>query len=146
MPASRLLAATATAGLAFGLMTVPAVAQDHHDRYQDQGRYDDRDDYDAPPPPAGVDIAHDYLRHEYYDYEGLPPRDPRAGEQEGWRDGQLHTPPRDYWRRCGCSRLYYGNHWYNRPALYDYDANTFDSRAHYDQRGAYEYRWPRRPW
>lgn len=108
-----------------------------------QGIYGDDDDY--RPPLAGAGVSHDYLRNYYYDYEGTPPRDPRVGEQEGWRDGVLHTPPRSYWRRCGCTRAYWGGRWYNRPALYDYSERVFD-RAQLDRRTAYEYRWPRGNW
>jgi len=109
-----------------------------------QGIYDDDDD-DYRPPLAGADISHDYLRNYYYDYEGTEPRDPRVGEQQGWREGVLHTPPRSYWRRCGCSRGYWNGSWYTRPALYDYGERVFD-RAHLDHRTSAEYRWPRRDW
>ncbi|WP_443747319.1 hypothetical protein [Asticcacaulis solisilvae] len=110
-----------------------------------QGIYDDDDD-NYRPPLAGADISHDYLRNYYYDYEGTPPRDPRVGEQEGWREGTLHTPPRGWWSRCGCgSRGYWHGRWYDRPPLYDYGERTFN-RVELDHRTQYEYRWPHRDW
>lgn len=126
-----------TAGIAAALLLAasPALAQS----------YDDDDD-DYRPPIAGADVSHDYLRNYYYDYEGTAPRDPRVGEQEGWRDGVPHTPPRGWWSHCGCgSRGYYHGRWYNRPQLYDYDERTFD-RPQFDHRNSSEYRWPRRNW
>ena len=126
-----------SAGLAAALMlaAAPAFAQSYDD---------DEDDY--RPPLAGADISHDYLRNYYYDYEGTAPRDPRVGEQDGWRDGTLHTPPRGWWNRCGCgSRGYWHGRWYNRPQLYDYSERVFD-RVQLDHRKPYEYRWPRRNW
>ncbi len=136
------LAVLGLALLAPAAVATQASAQDGY-----RTSYDDSDDGYAPPRDlSGADIAHDYTRHYYYDYDGAPPRDRRADEQSGWRDGTLHTPPRWYWGRCGCSSIYYGHRWYSRPANYDYDERVFDERAHFDHRTSYEYRWPRRAW
>jgi len=144
-----------TAGLAAALLLAasPALAQSYNDDDDDYRppvtqsyAGDDDDDDDYRPPLAGADISHDYLRNYYYDYEGTAPRDPRVGEQEGWRDGVLHTPPRSWWNHCGCgNRGYWHGRWYTRPQLYDYGERTFD-RAQLDRRTPYEYRWPHRNW
>lgn len=128
------LSALISAAAACLLMATPALAQN----------WDGDNDHVAPP--AGADVARDYLTDEYYDYEGTPPRDPRVGEQEGWRDGVVHTPPRWAWRRCGCTSLYYGGRWYRRTDLYDYGSRVYDNRARPSRRSAYEYRWPRNNW
>lgn len=136
MPVTKLAFPTlAAAAAACLLMATPVLAQSWDD-----------DDNDHVRPPAGADVARDYLTDEYYDYEGTPPRDPRAREQEGWREGVVRTPPRWAWRRCGCSSLYYGGRWHKRPDLYDYDARVYDERARPSQRSGYEYRWPRNNW
>jgi hypothetical protein len=130
---------------------VPALAQDYgDDGYNDypEGERVFDEDYRGPRdyPPAGHQVARDYLRGEYYAYQGTPPRDPRVGEQEGWRDGVVRTPPRWYWNRCGCSQAYYYGRWHTRPKLYDYSAYDYSDRHRLDRRTAYEYRWPRRNW
>jgi hypothetical protein len=143
------------AAIAALTIAVPAMAQD----YGYDGRYDDfydypedervfDEDYRYPGdrPPAGHQVARDYLRGEYYAYQGTPPRDPRVGEQEGWREGVVRTPPRWYWNRCGCSQAYYYGRWHKRPQLYDYSAYDYSYRHRLDRRTAYEYRWPRRNW
>ena len=136
------------AGLALAL-AAPAVSFAQDDYRTSYSNSDEGYDTSRDQPPqdmAGADIAHDYIRHYYYDYDGAPARDPRADEQTGWRNGTLHTPPHWYWSRCGCSSIYYGHRWYSRPANYDYDERVFDERAHFDHRTSYEYRWPRRGW
>lgn len=141
------LAAVATLAMA-----VPAIAQDYYDDgpygYYDDGErvFDEDYRYPGERPPAGHQVSRDYLRGNYYPYQGTPPRDPRVGEQEGWRDGMARTPPHWYWKRCGCSSAYYYGRWHKRPQLYDYSAYDYSYRHRLDRRTAYEYRWPRRNW
>ena len=138
------LAVTTLAVLA---ISAPAIAQDYYDDYYEGERvFDENYRYPGERPPAGHQVARDDLRGEYYRYNGTPPRDPRVGEQEGWRDGVIRTPPRWYWARCGCSQAYYYGRWHTRPKLYDYGVYDYSDRQRLDRRTAYEYRWPRRNW
>ncbi|MEI9902701.1 MAG: hypothetical protein WDN06_00990 [Asticcacaulis sp.] len=61
-----------------------ATAQQAYDSHYDD---DDRDAPPASPPPTGADAGYDYLRHEYYRYDGPAPQAPAAREQRGYRDG-----------------------------------------------------------
>ena len=97
-------------------------------------------------PYAGKDLAYDYLKGDYYRYPGQPVQDRRAREQEGYRDGVLHTRPRayrqyrDYYdQSCGCSRRAYyrvynswGEHEYRKPGGYN-DRRTYSSRDRYSR-------------
>lgn len=133
-------------------IAVPAAAQDYYDDgpdgyYEDGERvFDEGYRYPGERPPAGHQVSRDYLKGNYYAYQGTPPRDPRVGEQEGWREGVVRTPPHWYWNRCGCSSAYYYGRWHKRPQLYDYSAYDYSDRQRLDRRTAYEYRWPRRNW
>ncbi len=81
-------------------------------------------------PYAGRDLAHDYIRDEYYTYQGQPSQDRRSREQEGYRDGTLHTTPGGYGYRNGCGCTYYrqvnawGEHQYRRLGDRHYDHAT----------------------
>lgn len=116
-----------------------ASAQSYGDNY-----YGDRDS--APrsnPPPAGADVAYDYLNHEYYRYDGPPPQAPAAREQGGYRDGHTEREPLTgyysgvrlvypgYYHRCGCYGGYYGYGGYGGRY------GTYGHRGYYDRRDRY---------
>lgn len=111
---------------------------------QDSNYYGDDDDWDfgpGNPPPAGADVAYDYVNHEDYRYQGPAPQAPAAREQRGYRDGHIQREPLtgyysgvrlvypySYYRhRCGCSGYGYG-YGYSR---YDYGRHRHYERDRY---------------
>ncbi|ESQ90665.1 hypothetical protein [Asticcacaulis benevestitus] len=97
-------------------------------------------------PYAGKNLAYDYLKGDYYRYQGQPAQDHRAREQDGYRDGVLQTRPRGYraYRNyydsaCGCSRRAYyrvynswGEHEYRKLGGYN-DRRTYSSSDRYSR-------------
>ncbi|ESQ84477.1 hypothetical protein AEAC466_08985 [Asticcacaulis sp. AC466] len=142
---------TAYASDSYDSYNTPPVDGDDDDAYYNSPDYID----EAGVPYAGRDLGYDYLDNEYYRYDGQPVQDRRAREQDGWRDGVLHTPPRGYrWRSwydrgCGCTRgSYYrvynswGEHEYRqiyRGNTYSYNRGYSYDRT-YDPRSSYSYR------
>jgi len=103
------------------LAVLPAAvhAQDRATAY-DRARSDEDyalkgDNADGGVPYAGRYLGYDYVRDEYYRWDGSEPAPPQAREQDGYRNGVLHTRPAGYgygyrWRRydlCGCGRYSY---------------------------------------
>lgn len=123
------------AALAFG--ATAAHAGDH----PAQAPSDDR--YSAPPVPfAGYDVGYDYvIAHDhvdidpYYNYQGPPPTDRRAHEQEGLRHGDLPIKPLTPYY-AGVS-LYGDDDDYGYGYRYNSYANYYDDDcgcAHYARR------------
>lgn len=166
MPRLRLIALTLAAA---SLAPFMAIAQDYgwdhgpgdgssDANYPDDGArpspydraYND-DDYarqgdardNSGVPYAGRYLGYDYVTDSYYRWDGLPPQDHRAREQDGWRDGRVHTRPvRSYgWRRydlCGCGRYSYyrvndwrGDGWRGRHAYVQLDPRQRDYTPSY---------------
>ena len=133
-----LLAATGAAAQTYDQSYSQAYDQPYDDDY-----YGDRD---GPPqggnaPPAGADVAYDYVNHQYYRYEGPPPQAPAAREQRGYRDGHTERQPLtgyysgvrlvypySYYRRCGCYSGYgsYGHRHAYRDRYAGDDLDTQD--------------------
>ncbi|HWU49463.1 MAG TPA: hypothetical protein VN042_06280 [Asticcacaulis sp.] len=104
------------------------------DDYARQG--DARDN--SGVPYAGRYLGYDYVTNRYYRWDSLPPQDHRAREQDGWRDGRVHTRPVRYygWRRydlCGCGRYSYYriNNWRGRHAYVQLDPRQRDYTPSY---------------
>jgi len=125
----------------------------YNDGSEDDVYYNSPAYYDADRagvPYAGKDLAYDYLDGEYYRYPGQPPQDRRAREQDGYRDGVLHTRPRGYYHRryynyydngCGCSRRAYYRV-YNSWGEHEYrqiDYSGYRQYDRYDRRNSYSY-------
>lgn len=118
-------------GAAMVCAPLAAFAQDWgHDQNNDRGNAYDRAPSDEAyawrgdaedggnVPYAGRYLGYDYISDEYYRWDGPAPIPPQADEQDGYREGVLHTRPAGYryygrgygWRRydlCGCGRYSY---------------------------------------
>ena len=107
---------------AFGALPLAAAAQSDHNA-----------------PWVGADAGYDYLSHDHYHYDGPPPQQPQAREQNGYRDGHIERAPlTPYWAgvrqvypyygygRCGCSANWYGRSDYGRGRYHRryYDDNN----------------------
>ncbi|CAL4867434.1 hypothetical protein MMA231_01689 [Asticcacaulis sp. MM231] len=124
----------------YDVAAAPYSDGDEDDAYYNSPAYYNEDGV----PYAGKNLSYDYLKGDYYRYQGQPAQDRRAREQDGYRDGVLQTRPRGYrtYRNyydsaCGCSRRAYyrvynnwGEHEYRKLGGYN-DRRTYSSYDRY---------------